>query len=114
MELLEKATQRDPNFALAYCELAKAHLDVGDDEAEHRKHIELAKTAAETAVRLRPDLPETHLALARYYFELGVQTSNYDLARDELAIVRQKLPNNSEALFIEGLIDRTKIAGMLP
>src|SRR5204863_10008882 len=24
VELLEKATQRDPNFALAYCELAKA------------------------------------------------------------------------------------------
>ena len=27
VELLEKATQRDPNFALAYCALAKAQLD---------------------------------------------------------------------------------------
>ena len=28
VELLEKAAQRDPNFALAYCALAKAQLDV--------------------------------------------------------------------------------------
>src|SRR5207248_2133174 len=82
VELLEKAVQRDPNFALAYCELAKTHVVLGDDEAEHRKHLELAKTAAETAVRVRPDLAEAHLALARYYFEAGVQTdtNNYDRA----------------------------------
>jgi eukaryotic-like serine/threonine-protein kinase len=108
VELLEKATQRDPNFVLAYCELAKTQLNLGDDEAEHRKHLELAKTAAETAVRVRPDLPEAHLALARYYFEAGVQTdtNDYDLAREELAIVRRKLPNNAEALMIEALIGR--------
>ena len=28
VELLEKATQRDPNFALAYCALAKAQIDL--------------------------------------------------------------------------------------
>src|SRR5437870_3045700 len=54
VELLEKATQRDPNFALAYCELAKAQLDLGN--------FELAKKAAETGLRLRPDLAEGHLA----------------------------------------------------
>ena len=108
VELLEKAVQRDPNFALAYCELAKTHVVLGDDEAEHRKHLELAKTAAETAVRVRPDLAEAHLALARYYFEAGVQTdtNNYDRAREELAIVRRKLPNSAEALMIEALIGR--------
>src|SRR5439155_7283684 len=52
VELLEKATQRDPNFALAYCELAKTQLNLGNDEAEHPKHVELAKTAAKTAVRV--------------------------------------------------------------
>ena len=30
VELLEKATQRDPNFALAYCALAKAQIDRDD------------------------------------------------------------------------------------
>src|ERR1041384_5818365 len=66
--LLEKAIQRDPNFALAYCALAKTHVYLGDDEADDRKHLELAKNAAETPVQLRPDLAEAHLELARYYW----------------------------------------------
>jgi len=112
VELLEKATQRDPNFALAYCELAKTQIDLShviqepENRPENRKHLELAKKAAETAVRLRPDLGETHLALARYYFEVGVLTNDYDRARRELTIARRKLPNNAEALAIEARIGR--------
>jgi serine/threonine protein kinase/tetratricopeptide (TPR) repeat protein len=104
VELLEKATQRDPNFALAYCKLAKAQLDL--------ENFELAKKAAETALRLRPDLAEGHLALARYYWLapdsiLGVdREAAYDRARDELAIVRRMLPNNAEALLIDATIGR--------
>jgi TolB-like protein len=104
VELLEKATQRDPNFAVAYCALAKAQLDV--------ENFELAKKAAETALRLRPDLAEPHLALARYcwlapdsFMDLD-REAYYDRARDELAIVRRKLPNNAEALLIEAVIGR--------
>ncbi len=104
VELLEKAVQRDPNFALAYCELAKAQMDV--------ENFELAKKAVETALRLRPDLAEAHLALARYYWLapdsiIGVdREAAYDRARDELAIVRRKLPNSAEALLIEAVIGR--------
>src|SRR5438552_6261409 len=105
VELLEKATQRDPNFALAYCELAKTQVDL-TNVTEDDKHLELAKNAAETAVRLRPDLGEAHLELARYYFYAGVSTNNYDRAQDELTIVRSKLPNNAEALTIEARIGR--------
>ncbi len=100
VELLEKATQRDPNFALAYCELAKAQLDLVSDI--DRKPLELAKKAAETALRLRPDLAEPHLALARYYW----YAASFDRAREELAIVRRKLPNNPEALLIEATVGR--------
>ncbi len=105
VELLEKATQRDPNFALAYCALAKTQIDFFNVTDDH-KHFDLAKNAAETAVRLRPDLGETHLSLARYYFEAGGLTNDYDRAREELTLIRRKLPNNSEALWIEGMIDR--------
>jgi serine/threonine protein kinase/Tfp pilus assembly protein PilF len=110
VELLEKATQHDPNFTLAYCALAKAQTDLCDG-TDDPKHLELAKKAVEAALRVRPDLPEPHLALARYYWFAGSSVgpagaTNYDLARDELAIVRRKLPNNSEALFIEAMIDR--------
>jgi serine/threonine protein kinase len=115
VELLEKATQRDPNFALAYCELAKTHGEVYLLVFDP-KHLALAKKAAEAAVRVRPDLGETHLALARYYFNAGfsaagwapagINTGNFDRARDELAIAQRKLPNNSEGFFIAGRLDR--------
>ena len=68
VELLEKATQRDPNFAHAYCALAKTQVDLGDVTEDHKKHLELAKKAAEAALRVRPDLGEAHLELARYFF----------------------------------------------
>src|SRR5262249_21028915 len=104
VELLEKATQRDPNFALAYCALAKTHTDLTSltGEPEVSAHRELAKKAAEAALRVRPDLGEAHLELARSYF----YAFDYQRAREELAIVRRKLPNNAEALEIEALIGR--------
>jgi TolB-like protein/thioredoxin-like negative regulator of GroEL len=104
VELLEKAIQRDPNFALAYCALAKTHIDLSSalGEPENREHIELAKNAADAALRVRPDLGEAHLELARYYF----YAFDYQRAREELAIVRRKLPNNAEALMIEAMIGR--------
>src|SRR6059058_3042767 len=108
VELLEKATQRDPNFALAYCALAKTQVDLSSmiGEPDNRKHLELAKKAAEAALRVRPDLGEAHLELARYYFYAGSLINDYSRARDELAIVRSKLPNNAEALMIEARIGR--------
>ena len=104
VELLEKAIQRDPNFALAYCVLAKTQEDISGLVIDDPRRDELAKKAAETAVRLRPDLGEAHLELARYYF----YAFDYDRARDELSIVRHKLPNNAEALFIEAKTDRAQ------
>jgi serine/threonine protein kinase len=115
VELLEKATRRDPTFALAYCDLATAYGDLYSMIWDP-KHLELAKNAAKAAVRMRPDLGETHLALARYYFRAafspaggtsgGVNTGNFDRAREELAIAQRKLPNNADAFFLTGRIDR--------
>jgi serine/threonine-protein kinase len=106
VELLEKATQRDPNFALAYCALAKAHTDLFMTGDEDRMHLDLAKKAADAALRLRPDLGEAHLELARYHYYAGLHASNFEQARDELAIARRKLPNNPEALFIQARINK--------
>jgi eukaryotic-like serine/threonine-protein kinase len=107
VELLEKATQRDASFALAYCALAQAQCDLflataGELADLSRTRLESAKKAADAALRIRPDLGEAHLELARYYFCAG----DFDRARDELTISRRKLPNNSEALYIAARIDR--------
>jgi tetratricopeptide (TPR) repeat protein len=95
-----------PNFALAYCALAKTQLYLGHDP----KDLELAKKAADAAWHVRPDLGEAHLELARYYWVAAGfgfdAASYYARAREELAIVRRKLPNNAEALWIEAMIGR--------
>jgi serine/threonine protein kinase/TolB-like protein len=104
VELLEKASQRDPTFALAYCAITKTHLDLMSmtGEPDISKHLELAKKAAEAGLRVRPDLGEAHLEMARYYF----YAFDWERAREQLKIARSKLPNNAEALVIEAMIGR--------
>ncbi len=104
VRLLDEATQRDPNFVLAYCQLADAHEDLYWFDIDHTAaRLALAKQAVDTAVRLRPELGETHLAQADYHFRVF---RDYDTARDELVEVRRTLPNNSNAIFFTSLIDR--------
>ncbi len=81
--LLDRAVARDPGFALAYCLLTYAHLYVYRfSEDMSKTHLEKAKAAAETAIRLAPQLPEAHLAKAQYYYN-GVR--DYEKALSELA-----------------------------
>src|SRR5438132_387115 len=101
LELLKEATQRDPNFALAHCALAQTQDDLYEETGD-RTHLELAKNAVDVALRLRPDLGETHLELARYYF----YAREFDRAHDELAVARRTLPNDSQAIFMAARIDR--------
>jgi eukaryotic-like serine/threonine-protein kinase len=110
VELLEKATRRDPSFALAYCVLAKTQCDLfqvtGAESSLSRTHLELAKKAAEAALRVRPDFGEAHLELARYYYYANLHSGDFDRARDELVIAHRTLPNNSEAIVIAARIDK--------
>jgi TolB-like protein/Tfp pilus assembly protein PilF len=70
IELLEQATARDPNFALAYCVIADAQLTIATAEwswGERWKNK--AKEAIDAALRISPDSAEVHLARARYLIE---------------------------------------------
>lgn len=105
IDLLNKAIARDPSFLRAYCKLAEAQDGVYFyTSADHTANrLALAKSAIDSAFRLRPDSGEAHLALAlhRYwgYFD-------YDGARAELALARRALPNNPQVFWVTGLIDR--------
>ena len=57
-------------------------------------------------MRVRPDLGEAHLELARYYYYANLRIGDFDRARDELAIARRTLPNNAEALVMGARIDK--------
>src|SRR5205085_5257768 len=96
VDLLNKAVALDPNFFLAYCQLAFAHDLIGDTA-----HLALAKSAIDSAFRLRPDSGEAHLALA---WHLG-ESSDYDRARAELAFAPQSLLNNAQVYELAGLMD---------
>src|SRR6266446_4913132 len=63
----ERAVQLDPNFALAWARLSRAHAAVyfvGTDTTAARR--DAAKKAIETAQQLPPNSPETRLALGYY------------------------------------------------
>jgi len=98
VDLLNKAVARDPNFFLAYCQLAFAHELIGTTPAR----LALAKSAIDSAFLLRPDSGEAHLALAWHLF-WGY--SDYDRARAELALAQQSLPNNPQVYELAGSMD---------
>jgi TolB-like protein/Flp pilus assembly protein TadD len=90
-ELYEKAIRLDPNFALAQARLS--HLEAWTFYAIEPLPVrsQKARTAAEDALRLQPDLPESHLAMGyvAYYID-----RNYDAALKEFAVARAGLPND--------------------
>jgi Tfp pilus assembly protein PilF len=104
VELLNKAVARDPNFFLAYCQLAFVHDLVYQQEKDHTPaRLALAQLAIDSAFRLRPDSGEAHLALG---WHLYWGYADYARARAELALAQQSLPNNPRVYELAGLIDR--------
>ncbi|MGI8957004.1 MAG: protein kinase domain-containing protein [Chthoniobacterales bacterium] len=104
VELLNQAIGRDSAFLLAYCRLAEAHDELyfeGWDRTPSR--LDLAKSAIDSAFRLKRDSGEAHLALATHLYH---GYFDYERARDELAIAARTLPNNARIFEWTGYIDR--------
>ncbi len=103
IQLLEKAIEFDPNFALAYANLSLAHdLMYWFHERTHERRAEFKRTA-ERALQLDPDLPDAHIAMGYYYYH-GLL--DYEQALDELAIARRGRPNDSELWAVIGYVQR--------
>jgi len=104
VQLADEAVARDPDFFLAYCQLASAHNYIyffGFDHTPAR--LALADGALKALIRLRPEAGETHLAQADFFYRCYL---DYEKARVELAIAQRALPNNSEIFELTGYIDR--------
>jgi TolB-like protein/Tfp pilus assembly protein PilF len=102
--LFEQALAKDPNFALAAAALSKAHSYAywfGPDRTDAR--INAAKTMADRALALKPDLGDGHYALGMYYY-WGHR--DYAAARHEMELARETLPNNSEVELSDAAISR--------
>ncbi|PYJ05707.1 MAG: hypothetical protein DME95_03205, partial [Verrucomicrobia bacterium] len=102
-QLYERAIQLDPNFALALARssLVQSWLVHTYDPTRGRR--EKARTLAERALQLQPDLPEAHLAVGSSYY---YGDNNYDAALREFEIAQRGLPNESDAYLAIGAIQR--------
>ena len=102
-QLYQRAIELDPKFALAlarYSQLESWMLRTHEATPEHR---EKARSLAEQALQLQPDLPEAHLALGSSYY---YGDNNYDAALKEFEIAQRGLPNESEVYLAIGAIQR--------
>jgi serine/threonine protein kinase/tetratricopeptide (TPR) repeat protein len=100
----EKAIELDPNLALAYAQLSRAHLMMywqHWDRSDER--LIKAEWAVMKASELDPELPEVHLALGQYYYHGEL---NYARALQELQIAIQGRPSDGDIHFLIGCIHR--------
>jgi TolB-like protein/Flp pilus assembly protein TadD len=104
LSMFERAVNLDPDFALAHAEASRLHsraYHLGFDRTPHR--LALAKAAADRAAELDPDLNETRLATAYFYY-WGLK--DYENALAELDAVERATRNNPLFLEARGYILR--------
>src|SRR5213594_1860758 len=102
-QLYARAIQLDPKFALAiarYSQLESWIVHTFERTPERR---EKARTLAQQALQLQPDLPEAHLAMGSslYYGD-----NEFEAALKEFEIAQRDLPNEAEGYFALGAIQR--------
>ena len=103
ISFLEQAVRKDSKFVLAYCLVARANDDLYLDIDRSTARRALGYAAVNEALRLKPDLPETRLAVARHLYYCY---RDYEKVRAQIAIVQGALPNNSDALTLAAMADR--------
>ena len=99
---LEKAIERDSNFALAYCLLSSVELTLYRWFDHSPARQTKAEDAVKAALRLRPDVAQVRLAEAGYYY--GIR--DFEKARSALAVAGQMLPNNSDVFVWSSAVDK--------
>jgi TolB-like protein/Flp pilus assembly protein TadD len=92
VELYSQAIQLDPDFALARAHLASTCAEIFHFYEPLQSWKNRARTEAETALRLQPDLGEAHFALGQCAYWLD---EDYERALSQFAIAQKLLPNDS-------------------
>jgi TolB-like protein/Flp pilus assembly protein TadD len=102
-QLYQRAIDLDPTFALAIARYSQLQSWFLHDVERTPERREKARTLAERALQLQPDLPEAHVALGFSYY---YGDNNYDAALREFGIAQRGLPNESEVYLAIGAIQR--------
>jgi len=91
IQLLQKATELDPDFTLAHALISRAHIwayFTGWDNTEERLTKSMA--ALDRALELQPNMPQVREALALYYYR-GLL--DYDRAEEIFESIQRERPN---------------------
>lgn len=102
-EFLQRAVELDPEYAQAWAQLSIAESELYFSEDESPARLERARHAAETAVRLQPDLGDAHNALGLFYYFC---MQDFDRALLELEEARKRSPNDGNVIFYTALVKR--------
>ena len=104
IQMYEKAIELDPEFALAYAELSRAHVRMYWHRHDHSdERLTMAERALNKALELNPDHPEVRFAFGHYYFHGHM---DYNSALEQFEIALKSQPNNSELMHLIGSVQR--------
>jgi tetratricopeptide (TPR) repeat protein len=103
LELIDRATARDPNFAIAYGFATEVNALLYRYRERTPERLTKTREAAAKALQLAPDLGESHLAQALYYYHC---LRDYYGAERELELARPTLSGRSDYLLVKELTER--------
>jgi TolB-like protein/Tfp pilus assembly protein PilF len=102
-QLFMQAIALDPDFALAHARLASVRAEVFHFYEPTDAWKTKARTEAETALRLEPNLAEGHLALGQCIYWMG---HDYERALEQFEIASRLSPSNGDARRLVAAIKR--------
>ncbi|CAN5673696.1 hypothetical protein BH20VER1_BH20VER1_06670 [soil metagenome] len=102
-DFFQEAVTLDPTYAQAWSQLSIASSQLYFADERTPAQLENSRRAAETAVRLQPDLGDAHSALALFYY---MCLQDFDRALVELEEARKRSPNDANAIFYTALVKR--------
>jgi len=103
VQLYSQAIALDPNFALARAHLASTYAEIYHFHEPLDSWRTKARSEAETALRLEPNLAEGHFALGQCIYWMD---ENYEGALAQFAIAQQLSPGNANIGLLVAAIHR--------
>jgi TolB-like protein/Tfp pilus assembly protein PilF len=102
-QLYMQAIALDPEFALAHARLASVCAEVFHFYEPTERWKTKARTEAETALRLQPNLAEAHFALGQCIYWID---QDYDRALEQFEIASRLSPSNGDIARMIAAIER--------
>jgi serine/threonine-protein kinase len=97
-----RATDRDPEFALAWSGLGACFANKTSKGIGGREEVSRARTALTKALSLDPGITEAHVLMGYVHLASGDKTN----ARAELDHVQNEYPGTAATYFLKGLLHR--------